>query len=173
LVDNDAFAAMLDGAREGADWAWRSLHQLVAASLRGYLGACGMPDPDDAVTQVLTRVARKLRSFDGSDVEFRVLVFHVAHELVHEQGAPQSGAAGHRTRDRGRSKVEPSGAVGGIPSHVLMVLGRLDPDARDSVLLAVFGGLDVDEIAQVLGIDGPAARALQKSALGTLQAGLF
>lgn len=172
MVDNDAFAAMLDGAREGADWAWRSLHQLIAASLRGYLGACGMPDPDDAMTEVLTRVARKLRSFDGSDVEFRVLVFHVAHELVQEQGARQS-AVGRRTRDRGRSRVEPSGGDSGIPSHVLMALGRLDPDARDAVLLAVFGGLDVDEIAQVLGIDGPAARALQKSALGTLQAGLF
>lgn len=76
------FAAVLTGARAGADWAWTRLYRALAAPVLAYLEAHDAPDAETSLGAVFWRLADELPHFDGDEAALRHRALRVArHEL--------------------------------------------------------------------------------------------
>ena len=172
---DDEFAAVLTGARDGAEWAWRRLYDDLAPVILGYLRAQRAPSPEDLTSEVLLQVVRDLGTFSGAESNFRSWVFTIAHHRLvdarrHEARRP-SQATENATLDRHLDPTEiEEFVIEEVTTEELeMLFGVLTRDQRAVLLLRVVGGLSLPEVANVLGKQYESVRALQKRALAALR----
>jgi RNA polymerase sigma-70 factor, ECF subfamily len=152
------FAAVLEAARNGEDWAWRAIYFELAPPLLGYLRARRATRPDDLLGEVMVQIARDLPSFGGGTWDLRVWAFTIAHDrLVDEQ-------------PRVQEPVEPIPDPLSAPNveRVGPLLARLDPDQQNVILLRVLGELTSQEVASVIGAEPADVEVLEHRALATL-----
>jgi RNA polymerase sigma-70 factor (ECF subfamily) len=170
-----SFAAVLAAAQTGAEWAWERIYRDLAGSVRGYLRAHGAAEPDDLVAEVFLQLARNLHGFEGDEQGFRSWVFTVAHHrLIDERRArdrrPVDVAEAPELEAAGSTGDAEDDAVNRLAVHeARALLDHLSPDQRDVLLLRVFGGLTVEEVAAVVDKRPGAVKALQRRALASLQ----
>ena len=140
-----------------------------APSVRGYLAARGVAEPDDITSEVFIAVFRGLRRFKGDEAELRAFIFTVAHHRVVDE---------HRRRSRRPSSVEFTRTTASAEDVTLARLGNRDaraliealpPDQRDVLLLRVFGDLTLEQTSRVLGKRLEAVKAVQHRALARLR----
>lgn len=165
-----ALAAARDGRAAGFDWLFRT----VADPLVSYLRAQGSWDPDGLGNEVLVRAFSQIERFEGDESGFRAWVFSIARcRLIDERRA---------ARRRPRYVTLDSGAVsmfGGCVEQevgdrlgtewVDEVLGRLEPDQRDVLVLRFVADLTMQEIADALGKSIGAVKALQHRGLAAVR----
>jgi RNA polymerase sigma-70 factor, ECF subfamily len=167
----EPFPEVLAAARLGAEWAWRVLHRDLAPGVRAYVGSRGASDPDDLVGEVFLRLFRDLQRFQGGEAEFRAFAFTVAHHrlLDDRRARRRRGEAAQPLED-----LEVAGPAGDAESEALdnlrtaeirTLIEGLTPDQRDVLLLRIVGGLNAEEVAQVVGKGAWAVRALQRRGL--------
>jgi RNA polymerase sigma factor (sigma-70 family) len=170
-------ADVLDAARRGESWALEALYRELAPPVLGYLRGHGLPDPEDAASEVFVGVVRGLERFRGDERDLRTWVFSIAHRRVIDQR--------RRLARRREEPVDPSELAGPLAGsrtgdaeqEALDVLGTgwalaavrsLSPDQRAVVMLRVLADLSVEQVAAVLGKSLGAVKSLQRRGLVAL-----
>jgi RNA polymerase sigma-70 factor (ECF subfamily) len=165
---------MLAAARRGDERAWTEIYRSLAPGLLGYLRGQGAVEPEDLLGEVMLQVVRDLPRFAGDERRFRAFAFTVAHHRLIDD-----------RRLRARRPVEPApdellvrcGAVGDVEREALerlgaerlrTLIGGLSPSQRSVLLLRIFGGLTVEEVARAIGKRPGAVKALQRRALAAI-----
>ena len=170
------FERLLAAARRGDESAWTALYLDIAPVLRGYLAGRGCPTPDDTTSETLLQVVRDLHRFDGGERAFRSWVFTVAHhrliDATRYAAVRPSEPVDDDVLDRNGGSVsfeEHTIAHLGAPEleHLLVVT---TPDQRDVILLRYVADLTLHEVAEVLGKEYNAVKALHRRAMDALRA---
>lgn len=171
----EAFESVLDAARVGADWAWRTIYEDLAPSLHSYARVRGATDPDGLVGDVFLEAAKDFNSFQGDERGLRSWLFTLAHSRLIDD---------RRMRDR--RKTDPVDAadlteIAGVDDVEAEVLQRLSserlrgqmaalaPDQRDVLTLRILAELSVTETAAVLGKSLSSVKVLQHRGLRRLK----
>jgi RNA polymerase sigma-70 factor (ECF subfamily) len=177
LVD---FDAVLAAAQRGDDQAVAVLYRELQPRLAGYLRAREPRAADDIEGEVWLAVAQGLTRFTGGQDAFRAWVFSIAHRRLADY---RRTAARRATVPVPTEELE-SGAVSGSDPEALalenvstaaataFVTATLSADQAEVVLLRVTGGLEVEQVAELLGKRPGTIRVLQHRALRRLQAEL-
>lgn len=167
----ESFPAVLEAAREGADWAWRVLFNEFAGPVLRYVRSRGAAEPEDVTGEVLLQIARDLVRFQGTESEFRSWVFVVAHhrlldERRYRRRHPAEPAASDRLAGLGASgDVEEEAMRSLATRRVVVLLGGMPKAQREVLLLRMVAGLSVEETARTLGRTPNAVKALQRRGL--------
>jgi RNA polymerase sigma factor (sigma-70 family) len=168
LHEGEDFAAVLDAARDGDAGAieilYRSLHPAVLAYFRGQLP---FDDAEDAAADAFIGMAKGLRSFSGSEAQFRSWVFTICHHRVVDERRKH---ARRRTECRPPEKfidlvangdAEQDALASVATSAALRRLDLLPPGQAEVIRLRVMADLSVADVADLLGKKPEAVRALQ------------
>lgn len=170
-----AFESVLDAARVGAEWAWTRLYDGLAPTLLGYLRAQGAPDPDGICGEVFCQLVRDIHRFEGDEAGFRSWVFvMVHHRLVDDvrrrRRRPEAVAAPEAFATVADSmNVEAEVVRGATEAEIRGVLDELTDAQRDVLLLRLFGGLTLEEVARSMDRRVGAVKALQRRGLEALR----
>jgi RNA polymerase sigma factor (sigma-70 family) len=164
------FAAVLQAARTGDDWAWKALYDELAPSLLGYLRARRAAHPEELLGKVMLQIVRDLPSFGGGNWDLRVWAFTIAHNRLRDEeprGAPKpKEPMALPAFDRLDPLWAPS------VERVGRLLALLDPDEQNVILLRILGELTCEEVGKVIGEEADTVDALQLQALETLRSEL-
>jgi RNA polymerase sigma factor (sigma-70 family) len=173
-MDSQNFIAVLGAARVGDNRAWAQIYQEYAPAIAGYFRGRRTRDPDNLTGEVFLSIVRNLHSFSGGEREFRAWIFTVARsrliddhrrtlrkpEVSSKQPVPDTEAH-PGAEDQALASLE--------AQYVREMLETLTPDQQDVLLLRLFAGLTVAEVAQLMGKDVGAIKALQRRGLGSLR----
>jgi RNA polymerase sigma factor (sigma-70 family) len=170
-----SFESVVTAARAGADWAWTRLYDSLAPTLLGYLRAQGAPDPEGICGEVFCQLVRDIDRFEGDETGFRSWVFvMVHHRLVDDVrrrkrrpetvSAPEAFIAIEDPTDVAELVIR-----GAREAELRTLLDELTEAQRDVLLLRIFGGLTLEEVARTVGKRVGAVKALQRRALEALR----
>jgi RNA polymerase sigma-70 factor (ECF subfamily) len=166
---DDALAAARAGDRDGLAWIWRTWN----ANLTRYLAARGAHTAEDLAADVWIEAARGLTRFHGGERDFPRWLFTIARrrlidelrrserrgELVHDGVA----ASGVDDRDPETVVIQEDSV-----ERAIALVRTLAPDQAEAVLLRVVGGLEVGEVAEIMGRSTGAVRVLTHRGLRRL-----
>ena len=170
-----SFSTVLAAAQAGAEWAWEAIYRDLAGAVGGYLRGHGAVEPDDLVAEVFLQLARNIGTFEGDEAGFRSWVFTVAHHRLVDERRARGRRPLDLIEDSALESAAPQGDVERDAVERLSadeakaLLVHLSPDQRDVLLLRIFGGLTVEEVAAAIGKRPGAVKALQRRALASLQ----
>jgi RNA polymerase sigma-70 factor, ECF subfamily len=177
LSGHEQFEGVIAAAKTGVDWAITALYREFGPGLLRYLRAQAPAEAEDLASEVWMNVAAGLGRFDGDETAFRCWLFTIARRRLID----------FRRREQRRrtmlNSLEPTGASDGVDpeAQALMAteseaalarIATLPPGQAEVVLLRVVAGLDVEEVASILGKKAGAVRVLQHRALKRLSARL-
>lgn len=172
------FDQVLAAAGQGAGWAFTRLYEWLSPAVAGYVRAQGASDPEDVTSEVFLAAFSNLRTFSGTETQFRSWVFTIAHRrIIDDRRArtrrppPQSledeiPAPGGRSV--GASAEDDALDAMGM-ERIREVLEKLAPDQRDVIALRVIADLSVEQVAAALGKQPGAVKSLQRRALASLR----
>jgi RNA polymerase sigma-70 factor, ECF subfamily len=169
------FDEVLAAAQEGAQWAiavlWRDLHPRLLRFLRGL-------DPvaaEDVEADTWLAAARDLASFHGDDKQFRAWMFTIARNRLidwrRREARRRSVAVAPEDLSERPADDDPAiTAVDALRADAAVRLVRacLPTDQAEVILLRVLGGLDVGEVAAIVGKQPGNVRVLQHRGLRRL-----
>ncbi len=166
------FVEVLEAARNGAPWAIGELWRAHQPALLRYLRAGNPSAAEDIASDVWVEVARGMAKFRGGEPQFRGYLFTIArHRLIDERRK----AAGRRTEPVAGFPDEPSmddaiaQAIDALsPDGAMAVLHTLPTDQAEAILLRVVAGLDVAQVARIMGRRPGTVRVLAHRGLRTL-----
>lgn len=165
---------ILEEAITGAEWAWVALYRRLHPSVAGYLRARGAADPEDLTGEVFLQVVRSLPRFSGNAAGFRSWVFVIAHNKLKDERRrriryPTDPVAEFDEAKPDSIDVEME-ALGNVGAIILQrAISHLTPDQADVLLLRIFGGLSLQEVAAALHKRLTAVKALQHRGLAALR----
>jgi RNA polymerase sigma-70 factor (ECF subfamily) len=172
------FDAVLASAQRGDDRAVAVLYRELQPRLAGYLRAREPRAADDIEGEVWLAVAQGLTRFTGGQDAFRAWVFSIAHRRLADYRRTSARrstvpvpteelerASGHDPEALALENVSAAAAAAFVTS-------TLSPEQAEVVLLRVIGGLEVEQVAQLLGKRPGTIRVLQHRGLRRLQAEL-
>jgi RNA polymerase sigma-70 factor (ECF subfamily) len=173
-VGTAEFANVLQAAREGSHGAiavlWRELHPRLLRFLRGL-------DPvaaEDVEAETWFVAARDLAKFDGDEMQFRAWMFTIARNRLidwrRREARRPSVAVTPEALDRPADDDPAATAVDVVRAEAAVALVRacLPRDQAEVILLRVVGGLDVGEVAAIVGRRPGTVRVLQHRGLRRL-----
>jgi RNA polymerase sigma-70 factor (ECF subfamily) len=173
LSRHEQFEGVIAAAKTGAEWAITALYREFGPSLLRYLRAQAPAEGEDLASEVWMNAAAGLGRFDGDETAFRRWLFTIARRRLID----------FRRREQRRrtmlNSLEPIGASEAVDPEAqaltaseseaaLAHIASLPPDQADVVLLRVVAGLDVEEVAAIVGKKPGAVRVLQHRALKQL-----
>jgi RNA polymerase sigma-70 factor (ECF subfamily) len=171
------FDHVLSAAQAGEEWAFSVLYRDVNPLLVRYLAARAPSGADDAAAETWLAVARQLGSFTGSESAFRGWLFTIARRrlIQHWRDLGRRPVAPFDADQPGlrRASDDPEATAVATVSAMeaaAVIAAALPPDQADVVLLRVVAGLDVDQVAEILGKRPGTVRVLQHKALRRLAA---
>lgn len=165
----------LERARRGDRDAWAEIYRWLSPQVLGYLRARGAAEPEDLLGEVFVQAVRDLKSFSGSERDFRAWIFSIAHHrLIDEarRGArrPVDPVPTEELPTRTETGDAEAEAMARISvGEVTRLLATLSDDQRSVLLLRVLGGLTVPEVARVVGKRPGAVKQLQRRGLARLR----
>jgi len=178
MEEADRFDAVLSAAQQGDEQAVVALYRDVHPRLSRYLGAREPRAAEDIEAEVWLAVAQGIPRFSGGEEAFRAWAFSIARRRL---------ADFRRTAARRATVPVPNEeldrAAGEDPADIVaedltssaaaaFVVANLSADQAEIVLLRVIGGLDVEQVADLLGKRPGTIRVLQHRALRKLHAEL-
>lgn len=175
------FDAVLAAAQAGAEWAvavlFRDLQPALLRYLRSHLGNDAAAD--DAAAEVWLAVARHLPGFRGDEGAFRGWTFTIARRRVIEERrrasrrrtdpVPQDALADRAAPD---DVAEEGIAELSAKEAIARLTAGLPADMAEVVRLRVVAGLEVAEVARIMGRSPGSVRVLQHRALRRVAARL-
>ena len=160
-------------AREGAPDAFAALYERLAGPVAGYLRARGVPDVEDATSEVFLAVLTGVARFEGDGDHFRAWVFTIAHRRAVDRWRRASRTPHIEPIEEAPAPVVASAEDDALDalgtSQVLALLDRLSPDQRDVLTLRFVADLSLEQVALVLGKREGAIKSLQHRALARLR----
>jgi RNA polymerase sigma-70 factor, ECF subfamily len=168
-----SFDADLAAARRGDSEGFTGLYRRLDREVLGFARARGAEDPDGVVNETFVRAFRRLRSFDGTEADFRSWVFAIGRNLLidetrRKRRRPQISADEPTPDPPAQATVEDEILVGFETEMIVDLLGTLTEDQRDVVTLRVLGDLSLREVAEILDKPIGAVKSLQHRAFGSL-----
>jgi RNA polymerase sigma-70 factor (ECF subfamily) len=173
-VRGEQFEGVLTGARSGAEWAIAALYREFHPRLLRYLRAQEPVDGEDLAAEAWLDAAQGLRRFKGDELAFQRWVFTIARRRLidfRRRRSRSARAVGALRELVDQPDLEGAGARVLAESETDAALARiasLPSDQADVVLLRVVAGLDVADVARILGKNPGAVRVLQHRALHRL-----
>jgi RNA polymerase sigma-70 factor, ECF subfamily len=169
------FAPVLAAAQEGAQWAiallWQDLHPRLLRFLRGLDQVAA----EDVEADTWLAAARDLASFHGDDKQFRAWIFTIARNRLTDwrrrEARRRSVALSPEILDERPAADDPASLALDMlraDAAVALVRSCLSRDQSEVILLRVLGGLDVDEVAAIVGKRPGNVRVLQHRGLRRL-----
>ncbi len=169
------FDTVLAAAQVGAEWAFGILYRDLNPRLVRYLGAQAPSAAEDVAAETWLAAARQLGSFTGGEGAFRGWLFTIARRRLIQHWRdvgrrPATPLTPEMLVDRaGPDDAEGAGlAAVSAQEAASAIAGALPADQADVVLLRVLAGLDVDQVAHILGKRPGTVRVLQHKALRRL-----
>jgi RNA polymerase sigma-70 factor (ECF subfamily) len=169
---------VLAAAQQGDERAVTTLYRALRPRLAGYLRAREPKAADDIEGEVWLAVAQGLTRFRGDEDAFRAWVFAIAHRRVADfrRTAARRATVPVPTEELERAAGhDPADAVVerlSAAATTAFVTATLTAEQAEVVLLRVIGGLDVQQVAELLGKRPGTIRVIQHRALRRLQAAL-
>ena len=169
------FDSVLVAAQEGGDWAFAVLYRDLNPRLVRYLRAKAPGMGDDLAAETWLAAARNLGTFQGNEAAFRGWLFTIARRRLVQHwrdsarrpvvpSDPESF-----TDQRASDDPETEGMAALSASETARAIAAVLPsDQADVVLLRMLAGLDVDQVAEILGKRPGTVRVLQHRALRRL-----
>lgn len=166
------FETVLAAAGAGGEWAFSLLYRRYNPLLLRYFAARVAGEAEDLAAETWVAVARQIPSFRGDETGFRAWLFTIAHHrLVQHWRQRRDPPADTGPYEALSGPDDPEGQVLGNLSAVeaaRRIAAALSPDQAEIVLLRVLGGLDVEQVARIVGKRPGAVRVLQHRALKKL-----
>ena len=174
MAFGEQFGSVLAAARTGAEWALAALYREFQPGLLRYLRAQEPNEGEDLVTETWLGAAAGLERFQGDEWAFRRWLFTIAQRRLidHRRRRERSPSAGVNLDGFGE-RPGPDDTEGAViaadeTEAALARIEALPPDQREVILLRVLAGLDVAEVAEILGKKPGAVCVLQHRALQRL-----
>ena len=169
------FGEVLAAAQDGAPWAvavlWNELHPRLLRFLRGL-------DPsaaEDVEADTWLAAARDLGTFLGDDRQFRAWMFTIARNRLidwrRREARRRSVAVSPEILGERPAADDPAGLALDVlraDAAVALVRSCLPRGQAEVILLRVLGGLDVDQVAAIVGKRPGNVRVLQHRGLRRL-----
>lgn len=167
---DDVLAAARDGSGDAFTVLWHDLVRPVAAFLRSR----GVDDVDDLTNEVFLSVFTGLARFRGDQAAFRSWVFTIAHRRAVDSWRRRArSVAVEPLGDDDEGAPVPSAEDGALDAlsreRVLAVLGTLTEEQRDVLTLRVVADLTIEQVAEVVGKQVGAVKALQRRGLAAVR----
>ena len=173
MVSGEVFASVLAAAQAGSEWAFNALYDDYNPRLLRYFAARAPRAADDLASETWMGAATKLASFQGDEPAFRSWLFTIAHRRLVDHWRERSDEAWDPASLPDNADV--SGGpeetiVGGASAQaaVQRITSLLGADQAELVLLRILGGLDVEQVAEILEKRPGTIRVLQHRALKKL-----
>lgn len=174
MSGEESFEAVLDAARQGEEWAFAVLFRQFNPRLLRYFAARVSAEAEDLAAETWAGVARQLRSFHGAEQAFGAWLFTIAHRRLVQYWRDQA----RRPAADSQAETPEGRAPGDVEKQVLDQIGAqqaaraiaqaLTADQAEVLLLRILGGLDVDQVARIVGKRPGTVRVLQHKALRRL-----
>jgi RNA polymerase sigma factor (sigma-70 family) len=170
------FSGAIAAARSGSGRAFAWLYSEFSPRILAFFRAQRVSEPDELTNDVFAAAFRSLDRFDGDDAAFWSWLFTIArNKLVdeHRKSARRvttvaaDPTTGYDDRVGGDVETEAMDILGRKWVHD--TLAQLVPDQRDVLVLRLVGDLTIDQIAEVLGKQSGAVKALQRRGLAALR----
>jgi len=169
------FDAVLVAAQTGGEWAVAVLYRDVNPRLLRYLRAKAPDVAEDLASEVWLAAARHLPTFEGDEAAFRGWMFTMARRQAMGHWRKQGRRRTHPVpvdalaERAGPDDPEAAGlAALGAQEAVEALVAALPGDQAEVVLLRVLAGLDVEQVAEIMGKRPGTVRVLQHQALRRL-----
>jgi RNA polymerase sigma-70 factor (ECF subfamily) len=169
------FDQLLAAAREGSPWALGALYRRFQPGLLRLLAVLAPQAAEDIAADVWLQVAGAIPRFQGDETAFRAWLATTARRRVidaHRRATRRPttlvGPAAFAAHPGSERPEDTTVDYLSSASAIARVVAVLSPDQADVVLMRVVGGLDVDQVARVLGKEPGAVRSLQHRALRRL-----
>jgi RNA polymerase sigma-70 factor (ECF subfamily) len=154
--------ALIDAARRGDEAAFAELFHALHPPVLRYLRAMEPRTADDLAGEVWMAVAQHLTRFEGDAMALRSWVFSIAHRRVadHRRRSirrrtdvtePSRLAELPGRHDEGLDPAERVGEALNGQEAADRIVALLPPEQAEVVLLRVLAGLDVEEVAELMG----------------------
>jgi RNA polymerase sigma-70 factor (ECF subfamily) len=169
-----SFEAVLAAAADGDERAFAILWREVQPGLLRYLHVVAPTAGEDLASETWLEVARGLARFEGSEAGFRSWVFTVArHRTVdwrrREARRPSIPVPPEAVPERSGPADAADAVMEAISTRAaLALIAELPPEQAEVVTLRVVVGLDVAQVAAVLGKRAGAIRVLSHRGLRRL-----
>jgi RNA polymerase sigma-70 factor, ECF subfamily len=167
----EQFAQVLAAAKSGSEWAVAALYREFHPGLLRYLRAQEPLEGEDLAAETWIDGAAALDRFQGDEWAFRRWLFTIARRRLIDHRRrrarrPYSGV-GLEALDGQPGPDHTEGAVlaADDTEAALARIARLPHDQAEVILLRVLAGLDVADVAEILGKTPGAIRVLQHRAL--------
>lgn len=168
------FGAVLDAAKRGDEQAFAVLWRDLQPSMLRYLRVI-VPDAcEDLASETWLEVARGLDRFEGGESGFRSWVFTVArHRVVdlrrREARQPIVPVAPDAFPEQSVGDDAADAALESISTRAALdLVATLPPDQAEVVALRIVAGLDVAQVAAIVGKRGGTVRVLSHRGLRRL-----
>jgi RNA polymerase sigma-70 factor, ECF subfamily len=174
LAFGERFGPVLAAAKMGAEWALAALYREFHPGLLRYLRAQEPNDGEDLATETWLDVAVGLHRFRGDEWAFRRWLFTIARRRLidhrrRRNRAPYSGAGlDALSTQPGRDDTEDAVLAADDTQAALARIAALPRDQGEVILLRVLAGLEVADVAEIIGKRPGAVRVLQHRALQRL-----
>lgn len=179
MPNGEAFESVLAAAQAGAERAFAALYDDFNPRLLRYFAARAPRVADDLAAETWLGAAGGLRTFVGDEQSFRSWLFTIAHRRLVDYwrdqaanaGGPTSGEAGIASttgEDPTQGPEEIVVSADSAQGAARKIASILSPDQAEVILLRVVGGLDLEQVADVLGKRPGTIRVLQHRALKKL-----
>lgn len=174
--DPARFDQTLAAARGGDGAAFQHLYSWLVRPITGFVSSKGLSDPGPVVSETFLGAFRGLDSFSGDAVDFRKWVFGIArHKIVDAQRKD----ARRNERSIDEINLSDRASTANVEGEVLANISAdtirelcadLTEEQREVLTLRLVSGLTVAQIAEMLGKEIGAIKALQRRALRRLAA---
>lgn len=172
MVVGPEFDRVLQAAQGGDEGAFTRLYRDLNPALSRYLTARAPSAGQDLAAETWLAAGRQLAVFRGAEPAFRGWLFTIARRRLvqhwrDERRRPSQPANPVDLAEQ-PGGVDPEGlALGTVSAReaARFIAEALTPDQADVVLLRLVAGLDVDQVAAVLGKRPGTVRALQHKAV--------
>ena len=187
MTQGEVFESVLAAAQAGAEWAFSRLYTEFNPRVERYFASRAPRAADDLAADTWMGVARRLKGFEGDENQFRAWLFTIAHRRLLDHWTAQNRRAedpldpAHladddhdRPADHTRhlasdedleQKVVDAATARAAARRIARTLNR---DQAEVILLRLLGGLEVDQVAEILGKRPGHIRVLQHRALKKL-----
>ena len=170
----DDFEGTLAGARAVSADAFAAIYADLVRPVAAYLRARGADDVEDLTSEVFVAVLTGINRFHGDERAFRSWVFTIAHRRAVDSWRRRArSAALEPLDDPDVGPVAGSAEEGALEAvgrdRVLALLATLTDDQRDVLTLRLVADLTVEQVAEVMGKQVGAVKALQRRGLASVR----
>ena len=176
MAPGSDFLEILAAGRRGEEWAVAVLYRDLHPRLQRYLSFRAGGAADDLEGEVWLAVAERLHRFEGDELAFRAWVFSIARrrlaDLRRTASRRKTDTAPAETFDRAEPGADPGELVLEAMSGdeaIAFVRSSLHHEQAEIVILRVVAGLEVEQVATLLGKRPGTIRVAQHRALKRLE----